>query len=79
MNIKGFRHYTQFQKWYRQGFKERNERIIFSSRTGERGLYDMAYVKKVYNDHIDGKKNYGHFLGTLIGIEMWFRVFVDQE
>ena len=79
MNFKGFRHYTQFQDWYRQGFREKNESIILGERIAARNIYDMDYLRKIYKNHVDGKKDYGHFIGTLIGIEMWFRLFVDQE
>lgn len=77
LNVQGFRHYTRFQDWYRKGFRQRNEKFIFSDQTASRGLYNMDYLKNIYTLHITGKKDYGHFIGTLIGLEMWFRDFID--
>jgi asparagine synthase (glutamine-hydrolysing) len=77
MRIKGFRHYTEFEKWHRDGFHKSSQEIIFSERSMARGLYRMDYLEKIFNDHISGKKNYAHLLGTIVGIELWFRKFVD--
>jgi len=77
LSITGFRHYTEFQKWHREGFRKSSHEIIFSDKTAARGLYNMDYLEFVFNQHVKGEKNYGHILGTIVGIELWYRTFVD--
>ena len=77
LSIKGFRHYTEFQKWHREGFKQSSNKIIFSDQNAERNIYNMNHLKSVFDSHISGRKDYGHLLGTIVGLELWFRSFVD--
>jgi asparagine synthase (glutamine-hydrolysing) len=79
LSIKGFRHYTEFNKWHREGFKNSIQKIIFSERTAGRGLYNMDYLKHLYNLHLSGQKNYGAFIGTVVGLEIWQRLFSDNN
>jgi asparagine synthase (glutamine-hydrolysing) len=37
LSITGFRHYTEFQKWHREGFRKSSHEIIFSDKTAARG------------------------------------------
>ncbi len=78
LSIPGFRHYTEFNKWHRDGFKQSIQNIIFNDRLADRGLYNMDYLKHVYEQHLSGKKNYGAFIGTVVGLELWQRMFSDQ-
>ena len=77
LGVMGFRHYTEFQEWHRNAFRDSSQKIIFSEQTGERKLYDMDYLQFIFEWHTSGKKNYGHLLGTIVGLELWFRNFVD--
>ena len=78
LSISGFRHYTEYQKWHREQFKEGSQRILFSERTASRNLYNMDYLRSVFELHLSGEKDYGHLLGTIVGLELWFRNFVDS-
>ena len=77
LSVRGFRHYTEFQNWHREGFKQSSQEIIFSEKTKDRNIYNMDQLKSVFELHISGKKDYGHILGTIVGLELWFRSFVD--
>jgi asparagine synthase (glutamine-hydrolysing) len=77
LSVKGFRHYTEFHKWHRERFKENTERIIFSEKAADRGIYNQDHLRSVFNLHISGEKNYGQLLGTVVGLELWFRTFVE--
>jgi asparagine synthase (glutamine-hydrolysing) len=78
LSVRGFRHYTEFQRWHREGFREHTRKIVFDERTAGRGIYDMDHLKTVFDLHAEGKKDYGHLLGTIVGLELWFREFVDK-
>jgi len=77
LSVSGFRHYTESQRWYRERFKENTKKIIFSDRSRARNMYNMDTLNDVFEAHISGKKQYGHLLGTIVGMELWFRSFVD--
>lgn len=77
LGMHGFRHYTEFEKWQRNTFKKDLEDCLFDKRTISRGLYKEDGLKKIFKLHIDGKKNYSRLLGTIVGVEVWFRNFVD--
>jgi len=77
LDVGGFRHYTEFQSWQRKHFKETTEKILFSSELKNRDIYNMTYLRDIFTKHVSDKKNYGHLLGTLVGIELWYRNFVD--
>jgi asparagine synthase (glutamine-hydrolysing) len=77
LSVKGFRHYTEFEKWHRDGFRASSQRIIFSDRSVARGIYRMDYLERIFKEHVSGRKNYAHILGTIVGLELWFRAFVD--
>ena len=77
LSIKGFRHYTEFEKWHREGFQKSSRAIIFSERSRTRGLYNMGNLEALFQMHVSGKKDYARLLGTVVGLELWFRNFVD--
>lgn len=78
LSIRGFRHYTEFQKWHRKNFSEISRKIIFGPTAVERKLYNMKYLAKVFETHLQGAKDYGHLLGTVAALELWFQLFVDE-
>jgi asparagine synthase (glutamine-hydrolysing) len=78
LSVKGFRHYTEFQRWHREGFRESSKKIIFSDRMENRNLYNMDYLRRVFDMHMSGQKDYGLLLGTVVGLELWYRAFVDR-
>jgi asparagine synthase (glutamine-hydrolysing) len=78
LSITGFRHYTEFQKWHRERFREASYRIIFDDRTAGRSIYNMKYLKTVFDEHMSGQKERGHLLGTIVALELWYRMFVDK-
>ncbi len=75
--VKGFRHYTEFQDWQRKAFRKTTEEILLSAKLLERDIYNKKYLKAMYENHISGKKNYAHLIGTIVGLELWFQNFVD--
>lgn len=78
LGVTGFRHYTEFQKWQRKYFNDAIKEILFSEKCLDRGYYRVEGLRQVYDDHVSGKRSYGHFLGTAVAIELWHRKFVDS-
>ena len=41
LSVKGFRRYTEFQRWHREGFASAARKMRPRGRTAGRGIYDM--------------------------------------
>lgn len=78
LGVRGFRHYTDFQKWQREQFRTTTENILLSERALARNYYQPDGLRKIITLHNEGKKNYAHFLGTAVGVELWHRNFIDN-
>lgn len=77
LSLPGYRHYTEFQKWQREHFRSSIEAILFDQRTMERGLYRQEGLREVFDAHVSGNGNFAHLLGTIVGLELWYRNFID--
>jgi asparagine synthase (glutamine-hydrolysing) len=77
LSIRGFRHYTEFQKWHRTGFRKSSEKIIFGGGIANKNIFNMDHLTTIFNQHASGQKNYGHLLGTIVGLELWSKNFAD--
>ena len=77
LSLPGFRHYTAFEKWQRKYFRKAIAQILFDKKTIDRGLYNPKALKNVFEQHVSGRRNYAHLLGTIVGLELYFRDFVD--
>jgi asparagine synthase (glutamine-hydrolysing) len=70
---------TAFPTWYRRDLKSYVEEILFDGRLERRNLFEMSFIRKLFENHLSGRKNNECKLWSLISIEMWFRVFFDKE
>ncbi len=78
VSFMGFRHYTEFQSWYRASFKNHMEEILFSKELAERGVFDMDELRQIVDLHLAGKSDFAHLLGTTVGLELSLRSFKDN-
>lgn len=78
LKFKGFRHYTEFEDWQRKDFRQATETILFSTRLRDRGIYDPVYLRALFDRHVAGERDYARLIGTIVGLELWFRAFVDK-
>jgi asparagine synthase (glutamine-hydrolysing) len=65
--------------WFRTDLKDQIYQIIGSKSFKERGLFNIAKVKKVLDNHCDGKINNSSVIWRWVNLELWFRIFVDQK
>jgi asparagine synthase (glutamine-hydrolysing) len=79
VNMPGFRHYTDFQSWQRRYFSGITEEILFDSKSLSRNYYDPKGLRAIFDLHVANKKNYAHFLGTAVAIELWHRIFLENN
>lgn len=79
ISVPGFRHYTDFQSWQRKYFSGITEEILFDSRSLARNYYNPEGLRALFDLHVNHKKNYAHFLGTAVAIELWHRIFLEND
>jgi asparagine synthase (glutamine-hydrolysing) len=65
--------------WFRNEIKEFTEEILFSSKSRQRGYFDVDYIQKMWKEHQRGIKNYTHHLWILLMFEMWHQTFIDSN
>jgi len=78
ISLPGFRHYTEYEDWQRRQFRESLEKILFDPRTLDRGLYQPDALKRVFQEHVQGKRSCAKLLGTIAGIELYMRICGEE-
>jgi len=53
--------------------------IVESESFRSRGIFNTEKIKKEFEAHCKGKKDLGPIIWKLIDLEMWYRVFIDEE
>jgi asparagine synthase (glutamine-hydrolysing) len=66
-------------KWLREDLKGYTEQILFSKELEERNLFNIGYIKKLWQEHQQGNKDYSVELWILLKLELWFRIFMDND
>lgn len=52
--------------------------LLQTPTTRQRGLLDTQAVDRLIDEHLNGQRDHGHRLWTLLTLEMWHRTFIDQ-
>ena len=63
---------------FRNELKPMMADCLLSARARERGYFDHSFVKTMIDCHINGTKDYGHYLWVLLLLEWWFQTFADE-
>lgn len=64
--------------WFRGELRGFAQEFLMGERARARGYFDMAYVKRVFDQHVEGRQNQSHRLWTLLIFEAWCRTFLDR-
>lgn len=65
--------------WLRGPYWSLVENVVLGSRAQARGLFDVAAVEQMAQEHRLGKADHGERLWLLLNLELWQRIFVDGE
>ncbi len=65
--------------WFRTDLRDYLYDRLLSSKSRERGLFDMAGVEQIIDEHVSGRMQLMDELWTLLFLEEWFTQFVDGE
>lgn len=66
-------------EWFRGALVSFVEAVLFDERTLNRGIFRPDAVRAIYNAHQVGMANYTREIRALIAVELWARIFLDDE
>jgi asparagine synthase (glutamine-hydrolysing) len=67
------------QSWYRGPTMDYIREILLDERTLSRGWFKPEYVRRVLNDHLEGRVNHRLLIWSLLSFEWWNRLFLDGD
>lgn len=65
--------------WFKGDFSEKVADVLLDPRSKKRGYFNSEYISKVVKLHKDGKEDYSKLLFSLLILEIWHRVFIDNN
>jgi asparagine synthase (glutamine-hydrolysing) len=66
-------------RWLRTDLRDYTKRLFAQSRFVELGLFDADYMSKLLNEHLDGSIDHNYRLWILINLEMWYRMYFENQ
>ena len=67
-----------FDQWFKDDLKEYFFDILLGQASKERGIFDYKILDKKVHAYINGDHSQGNLLFTILNIELWNRLFLDQ-
>jgi asparagine synthase (glutamine-hydrolysing) len=65
--------------WFRGEAREFVRDLLSPEAVRRRALFDSAQVARLISEHESGFADHGSRLSGLLGIELWYRTFIDRE
>jgi asparagine synthase (glutamine-hydrolysing) len=65
-------------EWLRDELKDFARDLLLSPRFAARGLFRPEAVKRILEEHVAGRWNWQYPLWSLLMLELWFQMFIDQ-
>jgi asparagine synthase (glutamine-hydrolysing) len=66
-------------QWFRTSLKSYLHETLLSREALARGYFCEPTLRRLIGEHESGKRDHGHRLWALLSLEVWHRVFIDQE
>jgi asparagine synthase (glutamine-hydrolysing) len=63
-------------RWFRGNMGTVAREVLLSERARQRGVFDPAYVERLFRRHHEGRELDFH-IWTLLSFELWCRTFLD--
>lgn len=70
---------SNFAGWMRGPLRGLVQTTLLSRQALDRNLFDPAAVRRIVNDHMDGRADNSTLLGHLLAIELFCRLFIDAD
>lgn len=66
-------------RWLRTDLKEYTRRLFAQSRFVELGLFREEYMTRLFREHLDGTADHNYRLWILINLEIWYRMYFENN
>lgn len=66
-------------RWFKADLKELAHDTLLSRRSLERGLFRQEMVRRLLDEHVQGRAAWHHHLWALLFLELWFQQFIDHR
>jgi asparagine synthase (glutamine-hydrolysing) len=66
-------------EWFKTHLAGMMQDFLLSERTLARGIFEPAALRNLIQEHISGPKNHTRPLRALMALEIWHRLFIDNE
>ncbi|HXV78450.1 MAG TPA: asparagine synthase (glutamine-hydrolyzing) [Candidatus Binatia bacterium] len=66
-------------RWFRSSLKRYLHETLLSPQALRRGYFHEPTLRHLIEEHQSGKRDHGHRLWALLTLEIWHRIFIDQE
>jgi asparagine synthase (glutamine-hydrolysing) len=66
-------------RWFRTSLKSYLQDTLLSRAALGRGYFKEAVLRRLIAEHESGKRDHGHRLWALLTLEIWHRLFIDEE
>ena len=63
--------------WLRNEMAPMLKEVLLSEKSKNRGLFEFSFLKKMVDEHIEGKKDWSGRLWAFLFLELWFIEFID--
>jgi asparagine synthase (glutamine-hydrolysing) len=67
------------RSWYRGPSVDYVRGLLLEARTLERGYFEPEAVRRVVEEHVQGRRNHRLLIWSLLCFEWWNRLFIDGE
>jgi len=64
-------------EWLRGPLRAALDDVVSGARLRERGHFEQARIRRLYEDHVAGRGDHGYPLWNLMVLELWMREFID--
>lgn len=66
-------------RWLRKELKKFSQEIIFSNSFNKKNIFNVNYVKKIWNEHQNFSHDHTHRIWALVCLELWFEKFHPSQ
>lgn len=66
-------------EWFKRRLAPMLAEVLLSDRAMGRGLFERDAVQRLITEHVNGKGNHTRILRALVALEIWCRLFIDNE
>jgi asparagine synthase (glutamine-hydrolysing) len=66
-------------RWFRTSLRSYLRDTLLSREALARGYFHESTLRRLIAEHESGKRDHGHRLWSLLTLEIWHRMFIDQE